>query len=121
MVHGSLSRSPAGERMLVGMTPTKPPQDGDFQSGAVERLTQAFGSPRVIPAEPGMAFYRWILGRPGGMSLYLTLSCPERTDFVHLLLSDPREAAEPVISIPVRDMTGLAHAIERVTAQWRRP
>jgi hypothetical protein len=88
---------------------------------ALARLTEALGPPRALSAEPDMAFYRWILSRSDGMSLYLTLNSPELTDIAHLLLSDPRQAVEPVVSLTIRTIPEVDAAIERIIRQWRAP
>lgn len=90
-----------------------------FRDEALAQLAHAFGPPRVIPTEPGLAFYRWILDRPCGLSVYLTLNCPESAQIAHLILSDPKQGADPVVSITIRTMPQVSAAIERIIRQWR--
>lgn len=111
--------------MTVPTTPTSPDTpaapDGGLRGCALARLTAAFGPPRVIQAGEGMAFYRWLLRRPEGMTIYLTLDSPERRDIVHLLLSDPRQEVEPVIALTIRTMAEVEVAIDKIEKQWKGP
>jgi hypothetical protein len=85
----------------------------------VARLTAAFGLPREIPAGEGMLFYRWLLRRADGDSIYLTVDSPERTDIAHVLVSDPRQEIDPVASLTIRTMPEVEATIEKITAQWK--
>ena len=73
----------------------------------------------MLPAGEGMAFYRWVLPRRQGLSVYLTLDSPERTDIAHLLVSDPRQQVEPVASITMRTLAEVDAAIETIERQWK--
>jgi hypothetical protein len=92
--------------------------DRPFRMLALERITAAFGEPREIPVERG-SLYRWVLERPHGLSIYLTLDSPEMPDLAHILVSDPSsKAIDPISSVVMRSIAEVDSAIERVKRQW---
>jgi hypothetical protein len=91
-----------------------------FRERALERLVAKLGPPEVVPVTPG-ALYRWILRRPHGLDMYITLDSPEIPDLAHLIVSDPRSgAADPVASITMHTLAEVDAVIDRVLAQWKR-
>lgn len=89
----------------------------EFSDLVLARLTQSFGPPRVIPPCGNGAFYRWILQRPRGNSIYLTLNFPERVDIAYVLISDPALSIEPVIILTLHTLSQVEAAIERINRQ----
>jgi hypothetical protein len=111
VIHGGGAAAGEGSRVSC--------ENLSFRDRALALLDDAFGRPRVIPVDEGLAFYRWILQRPRGMSIYLTLDSPERPDIAHLLVSDPKQVLEPVASITMRTEEEVRIAIELIRKQWK--
>lgn len=91
-----------------------------FRERALDRLIAAFGDPERIPAEAGI-LYRWVLRRPHGLDLYITLDSPEMPEIAHLIVSDPRSGVvDPVVSLTMRTLPEVDAVVEKLRQQWQR-
>jgi hypothetical protein len=90
-----------------------------FREQALAWLTSALGSPMVVPMGNGASVYRWILARPRGQSVYVTLNSPGLPGVAQLLISDPRQKPEPLTSLTLRSLTDLDREVARVLRQWK--
>lgn len=90
-----------------------------FRDRALDRMRAKLGEPRPIPTGEGRFFYRWILERPHGLSIYVTLDSPEIQHLAHLLVSDPRAAVNPIQTITMRTFEEVDEAVKAVLAQWQ--
>lgn len=89
----------------------------NFRERARRQFESTFGPPQVLPTEVG-SLYRWVLKRPSGKSLYITLDSPEMTHIAHVLVSDPLSTQlDPISSLVMRTDAEVESAIARIKEQ----
>lgn len=93
------------------------PQDAIGRDDARDVLTAAFGDPLVLRVKEG-EIYRWVLKRPHGVDVYVTLDAPEMPHLAHLMVSDPRAKINPIQSIMIRTRGELDAVIAQIRKQW---
>lgn len=90
-----------------------------FREQALARLTAAFGKPTVVQVAEG-EIYRWVLARPFGVDLHVTLDSPEFPDLAHLIVSDPKAGPlDPIASLTMRTLPEVDAVVERLLLQWK--
>jgi hypothetical protein len=90
-----------------------------FREVARQILVGAFGEPTAVPVDSGR-LYRWVLERPYGLSVYVTLDSPEMPDLGHVMISDPASTAvDPIASMTVRTATEVESLVDRIRLQWK--
>ena len=91
-----------------------------FRDRALERLKAVLGDPESIPVQGG-TMYRWVLRRPHGLDVYVTLDSPEMPALAHLIVSDPLGmAVDPVVSITMRTIEEVDRVATKLREQWQR-
>ena len=91
-----------------------------FREQAFLSLKQFLGEPEILPATGGF-LYRWLLERPNGLSMYVTLDSPELPEVAHLIISDPqsKQAVDPVLSKTMRTLEEVEVVALELLKQWK--
>jgi hypothetical protein len=89
-----------------------------FRQLAVARLTDEFGPPRVIAVGAGEPVYRWMMEPRDACSIYVTLNCSDHSCVAHIVVSDPANPNESVVSLTMCTAEEMDGVIGTLRQRW---